>query len=544
MSGQTAQLVGKVNLVMSARRLKEKGYIEDDNYTLPTNLREEEELLKEMLFAFLKKKFIGCKIRVNANSFSLRLDGAVHRKANKMRDIYNNENEWKNFFQQHHSDIYNTMRNNRSYTFRGNSSVVERREVDGKVFLYVPFRTNRLFGYANTGLFDFCKFMEDQYSRDEQLASIYARAMELMEVEIARKEQERLERIARELEAYKRETYAKLLKPVATLQESQDPTERLFAQKFIEWARENGKVPEYAVAADVTNMIPIGTKVKIKAPADSEEEGWVVLPPFEGYTEPEHLELQGWGKVTAIDTTGERSRGGVAPVVVQEYLYLEFDIQYWAHLLPEGHAELLETTKRIREEAEAEIAPFLEEERRRQEEQERVRKEQELARKLEEKREREERERLERERLAEEEARLQEIRREAELRERQEREEMERLAAMSEQERTERQARQAQLAEQLRAQLQPTVVDASPEPIPVVIQAEVVRNPGYYMNSMAIPLERYVLIRENEQLRRFATIERLVQAAAEAGLIEEGTSSIAIYDYNNPDTVVMHHPVF
>lgn len=533
MSINATEMISKLNFVVSSRQLKLKNYIED--YSLiPTNSAEEEEFVRQTVYLFIKKLFPSCKIRKHTNSYSLRLDSHIHRKANKLREVYNDESEWRQWFESNHSRLYRILRENRT-AFQGGP--VDRRVDNGKVFLSIPSTPTRIRGYADNGLTDFCRWFETEYSRDEKLAEIYEEAMRLMEEEIARKERVKRERIESELREYKERIYNQLFKPIAALQESENAIDRLFAVKFSEWARENRKNPEYAVQPTAEHMVTRGLKVKIMAPQGSEEEGWISLPPFEGYTEPENYEMQGWGKVTSVDMTSERSRNGQSPVVVQEYLYTEFHLEHWAHLLPEGYMENVEIANRLRTEAEAEIEPWLE--------QERIRKEREEA----EARAREE-ERLrlqEIERLEVEER----IRRQAQEREILQAAEAEREASQA----ASRAEREAVLARQLREQLaeaeaqspmghqqatslasvddffgEDSSVDEeaseasdSPEPNADLLAAfrrqmaqaqtapEQATQEGVYRNSRAIPLEQYVAITASGTIRRFPTVERAIQ---------------------------------
>lgn len=559
------ELVSKLNFVLSARHLVGNQYIEEFP-PLPQSGAQEEEIMADLMFAYLKKKFPGCRIRKNQHSYSLRLDSHIHRKANKLRDIIQNETEWKNWFEQNHNRLYRTIRDSRNAF--PNGYVVRREERNGNTFLYVPFKANRIYNFMNSGLIDFMNWVDQEYNKDSRLVAIYDEVMRLMEAEIQRRETERLERIRRELEDYKANMMRNLFKPVTSLQESADPLDRLFAQKFIEWARENGKAPEYAVAAGAREMIPTGLKVKVMAPSGSEEEGWVALPPFDGYQEPEGYELQGWGKVTSIDMTGDRSRNGQSPIVIQDYIYAEFHLEYWKHLIPEGHAELLEATQLIRQQAEAEIEPFLEQERIRKE-----REEAEEAARREAERLRLEEERLIREeqirREMEEERQRQEARRVArELRERAEREERERIEEQyrleQEEEARRREAareRMDALAAQLRQQLAdnpPVPVEAEPQARPTETFAEMVRRLnaeagltteqpaaeptpeperatafGVYRNDIAIPLERYVAIKDDGTTRRFRN-----QYDAISFLDLETEDSVEVHDYHAPFTVV------
>ena len=543
MSVNTARLISKMNFVLSSRRLKQKNYIEE-YYPIPTTDSQEEEAIQQMVFLFVKKLFPGCKIRTNSHSYSIRLDSHIHRKANKLREVYETDADFRQWFESTHSRLHRIMRDNRQ-SFPSGQMITRR--VDGeKVFLSIPNTPNRIHGYVNYGLAEFCKWMEQEYKRDVSLSEIYEESMSLMQAETERKEREKRERLERELREYMEQITRELLKPIARLQESDNAVDRLFASKFSEWARENHKAPEYAVEPTVSRMVPRDLKVKVMAPAGAEEEGWVSLPPFEGYAELVGYETQGRGKVTNIDTTSERSRNGQSPIVVQEYLYTEFHLEHWAHLLPAGFAEILQVTERLRAEAQAEIEPWLE--------QERIRAEQERQEAL----------RLqEQERLAREDA----IRLESQERERREAEEAARLQRLRDS-----LTQQMQLgevtpntvpAEPTASYYDPSdvvVADAEPQEAPYAYDDEPTpANPallealrsqmataqatpaqatqeGLYRNSMAIPLERYVAIAGGGTIRRFASLERAI-----AWIGYDGQDTVEIRDFHAPHSVVDYY---
>jgi hypothetical protein len=80
-------------------------------------------------------------------------------------------------------------------------------------------------------------------------------------------------------------------------------------------------------------LCPVGTKVRIIQPINSDEKGWLVVPLYatnKNFTLPDSYELlDGWAIVTRHDETSPRSRNGEAPIVVQEYIYCEFDEELW-----------------------------------------------------------------------------------------------------------------------------------------------------------------------------------------------------------------------
>lgn len=532
MSVNATELVSKLNFVMSVRKLREDRYIESYP-NLPESSMDEEEIVKDLVFTFLKKRFPGCRIRQNQNSYSLRLDSHIHRKANKLRAIYNGEPEWKQWFEQNHNQIYRKMRDYRQSFPSGYA--LRREERNGNIFLYVPFKPNRIYSYLNTGMLDLMRWIDNEYKKDERLAEVYDEAIQLMEQEIERKERERRERIARELRDYKAGLARRLYQPIAELQESDDATERLFAYKMQDWARQNGKAPETALVPTALNMIPTGLKVKVMSPPGSEEEGWIALPPFDGYQEPEGYEMQGWGKVSSIDMTSERSRQGASPIVVQDYIYAEFHLEHWKHLLPDGYEELVEVCKQLHQQAETEIEPWLE--------QERIRKEQEEAeRRAREEAERQAREEARRIREEQERQRLEELREQEEARAAAERVEAERVEAEVRAAEERRQALVAQLRQQVQvpeAQTPEEAVEAMRERIFESLQTTAEQTPeptratgtGVYRNSLAIPLERYVAIREDGTVRRFQMVESAVAFIGQEGVYE-------IRDYHAPFEIV------
>lgn len=526
MTVNSVELVKKINHVRTSRYLKVKNIIEE-HLDFPRNEEHEEEMLKNAIFQFLKRKFVGCKLRAGGESISLRLDGAIHRKANKLREIFNHEHEWRTWFENNHRNIYSTWRSNRSNWSSGN---VQIRNLNDKTFVYVPFKPSRIRNYYERGLVQLLDFLSNEHMYDSNIANIYDEAIRLMEAEVERRERERRERIERELNDYLRGLRNRLYKSTVDLQESDDAVDRRLAQKLTQWARANGKAPEYAVPATYTEMVPQNTKVQVMNQVNSQEENWYVVPMFEGFELPEGYELQeGWGRVTRHDAANERSRGGIAPIVVEEYIFLQFNMEHWQHLLPEGYQELLEVTERFRKEAEEEMAPVLAEEKLKQEKAEAEEKKRAAeAKKLE-----EEARRVAQERALEESREMERrLRDERERQEQQEREQMER----AQQESREQQERRRRLAEQLRAQVtQEEVPYTPPQVIPSDERAEATES-GLYRNMRAIPLERYVAINGEGERRRFRTPN---DAATWLG-ISHG-DNVRIRDFHAPHEAVENY---
>lgn len=517
-STMTAPLLRKLNHAGTARYLSGKS-IEIDYPPFSQTDDEEKEVLRTILFTVLKRTFLGCKIRPNANSFSLRLDGHIHKKAAKLRKILRDEPEWQGWFQDNNSRIARRLQNTQSPYH--NSNYYRHQEMpDGKSFLYFPFTPQQIYSYASQGLTPYLESIISAHKKDQQLAEVYEETIQLMETEIRRREEEAARLLREKRDQYNSHLFGRLYKSATELQESQDPLERLFAQKFIDWATENHTAPRYAADIGPVEIVAPGLEVRVMAPPGSEEEGWIVIPPFEGYPEiPADYEFQGWGSVTRVDMTSERSRGGQSPIVVEEHLFTELDMTYWSHLIPEDYHAVHEVTTRLRAEAQAEIEPFLAEERRREAERKRI-----------------ENERAETLRIQDELLRQQ-------TRERFEMEAARRATAA---------AASAELTQEQVQQAFDQSVDAMPSDTPpeepVAANAsllEALRNQvgsqpaaaransyGLYHNTQAIPIEQYVAIRQDGTVRRFANTQR--------ALAWLGDSEMPIHNYYAPFAHVGH----
>lgn len=544
MAVNSVEIVKKLNFVKSSRYLKSKEYI-GEHMLFPENEQHEADQLRNAIFSFLKKKFHGCHLRVNNHSVSLRLSGSIHIKARKLREIFDRETEWRSWFENNHRTIYSTWRNNRS---NWNNGYVQTITVDEVLYVHVPYIPNRIYNYYDSGIVSMLDFLVKEHKSDENVAAIYDEAIRLMEEEVARKERERRERIERELNDYLSGMKSRLYFSATELQESPDPVDKLFAEKVLAWARENGKAPEYVREAGYAQMVPARTKVQVMNQKDSQEENWYVVPVFEGFQVPEGYELQeGWGLVTKHDEQNDRSRKGTAPIVVEEYIYLSFNMEHWKHLLPEGYTELLEISNRLRAEAEEEAAPLVAEARKKEAErvaeasrlEAEAKKQEEEARKLAEKRAAEDAERI-RQQVEEERARRQEMERisSQQRREQEEHQAMEAQRAYEAEVRLAQEVaeRRARLAEQLRAQVtQAEVAYVPPQVIPTDDRAPAT-DPGIYRNQRAIPLERYVVIVSGGGTRRFGGLH----AACSFAGVSDG-DNVNIRDYHDPHDIVEHY---
>lgn len=506
------EVTHKINFTMSSRKMKAEEVIKD-HLPFPENETHEEEIIRDVIFQFLKKTFPGCKLRVNANSISMRLDGAVHRKANKLKEIWDSERQWRTFFQSNHRNIYDTIRQN-LYDWRS-AQDFQYRLRDQKQFVYVPYKPNRIYAYHNHGLIHLVNELKRANDCANSIANVYDDFIRIMQQKIEEDERRRREEMERQLRDYQNAFRARTIKPVTQLQESDDPIDRALANKILEWARDHGKAPEYAVDATYRHIVPQGTQVRVMSEIGSDERNWYAVPMQDGFEIPEGYEMQeGFGDVTKHDEESERSRNGEAPVVIEEYLYTSFDQKHWEHVIPAYYFELLEVTNQFRAQVEEELAPVLEQQRKEYEEQ----------KAQEEKLAAEQRE-LEQQRVKEEADRLA-----AQIKEQQERTQAENHERTQRSERA--QDRRRSLTDQLRAQVtQPEVTYQPPQHIPSD-EADTATAPGIYRNRRTIPLERYVAINNDGDIARFSSIDLA------ADWLAYEPDDLTIHDYHEPHDVL------
>lgn len=505
-------LIQKLNFVISSRYVKQAEAVEE-YLPIPQTKEEEQAAVVEMMFRYLKKHFVGSKIRTRTYGFSIRLDGIAHRRAKKISEDFYGNQEWRRWFEQNHrrmSDVINRNSNSFGHNFG-------RTEKDGKIFLYIPHRLDRIPNYVQNGFHEYLSLIKREITRDNALSEIYEQAINLVEAEVQRKEAERLERLRTELRQYQSSIQSKLFKNLNNLTDDRSTASGKLRHKMRLWAAENGLPNQYAEEPTFDRVVPLETKVRIMNQVGSKEENWFAFPVFEtDFAIPEGYVLQnGWGRITKHSENDERSRGGVAPLVVENYMYVSFDIEHWKSLLPENYLRALEATRRFRAEAEAEC---------------------------------------EAERCREEEVQAVEF--------------------AQERERAEADAvRVATLAEQLRAQVTQTEV---PRPdvdtdffgdapvaarprravVPDVVLADVeipqgaveqaqatpieeARTHGIYLNANAIPLERYVLVIDNVIVARKYNLTRIntyIDDHTDYSSANEAFDDI--YSYQEPTTIV------
>lgn len=356
MSLNSNELIAKINLVRASRYLMNRQAV-TEHFPLSNERAEVEQIIHEMIFAYIKSKFQGCRIRPGEQNFSVRLDAEVHQKARKLREVILQNAEWKRWFDENHRNITDTIANNHN-AFH-DSNYVEYSVTEDKHFIRVPFVINRIRHYSSEGLMRLFQWLDDQYQKDVRLANLYPQTVQLMEQEIARREEARRQRIERERTQYLASLHNRLVKPIrpSDVDRSNTSAEAIFKAKMYDWCREQGRPPAYTEEITPQVILPIDTGVRVIAREGEREKDWYAVPMFGGYEMPEGFVLKDrWGRVSDYNTTDKRSRDGQAPIVLDGFVFCSFDIAHWAHTIPTEHRELLAATRRFREEANAEAA--------------------------------------------------------------------------------------------------------------------------------------------------------------------------------------------
>jgi hypothetical protein len=548
------EMIKKINFVRSARNIHQRGMITE--YPLiPTNPEQEKEVVRDLLFSYLKGKFPGCRIRPANVKFSIRLDNDIHKKAKKLREVVLNHQEWRRWFESNHSSILREI-NQANNAFRGSTSVFEYIEEEGNAFIHVPFELRRIYGYNQDCLMSIMQYIDNEYRKDERLSNIYERTVNIMEAEIARRNQARQDRLTREHSEYLAGVRSRLIKTVNSSQFDRNGItfEDKFLAKVYDYCTARGIQPQYAEEVTYDKMLPVGTSVRIMAREGERDQDWYAVPMFGGYETPEGFQLRDrWGKITAHDASNTRSRNGAAPLVLENYIYTAFDQRFWQHTIPQEHADLIEMSRQLRAEAQVEAdearliweAGEAEREAARQAEATRLRAEREerdRLRREQEQREKEERLEREREQLRQ---RLEQMRAEPvptpapaqPVSEMSDDELIEELFEGEEEPQPEPQRyTQAELDAQaaLRAQLGQRLNHQSDQMLQQLNQLR--HTMGAYRNSRGIPLERFVLVDGQGNKQFFREVDEIRAASHQMGLT--GDKDRYIYDYWNTTTPV------
>lgn len=352
------ELTAKLNFVRASRMLKGREWIEE-HLPLPTSRTEEAETAKTMLKSYLKKRFVGCALRENGETFSVRLDGELHQRVKRVKEIMLTDDHWKRWFQEHHRRLYDEI-NRHNNTFNGEG--IELKEREGQNYLYVPLQISQIQNFQQEGIMRLFAFIDGAYSREAQVANRHEEIIQLMEAERARKAEERRRRIQHDRDRYTTMIHQNLLKHTGTIKTDPKTLEERVAVKMHAWCTAQGINPVVAAEPTYANVVPVGINIEMIALQTSDDVSWIAVPTFGQYEIPEGYELiEGYGEVTAHDVTNARARGGAAPIVAQKYIYLEYQEQFWKPFFPARYDEILEATRRATHEAEAECAAAAEE---------------------------------------------------------------------------------------------------------------------------------------------------------------------------------------
>jgi hypothetical protein len=500
------KLVAKINFARASAMLKNKEMIEE-HMKFPNNPEEEAEAVKLMVYSFLKKRFVGCKLRSNAFTFSLRLDGETHKKVKKVKDKIMNNAEWKQWFHDKQQDIYRIIERHQQI-FHGNG--IEMREKDGREFLYIPVQTNRIYQYQNDGLMEMLRFLDESYARETAVAVMYDRVVTIMEEEVKRREEETRRRITHDTMDYHRRIRENLLKPITKVNREGNTFEDKLGVLMYDWCVANGITPVsacYALEPTFDRVVPLGINVEILVRDEEADEDWYAVPTFGGYVVPEGFTLlQGYGDVTAHEFTGRRSREGAAPIVVIKHMYCQYDEKYWNVHFPERYTEILEATRSFATQVEAEVTQAEEQ--------------------------RKEMERTEREERHHREQELVQARLEQELA--QKRADEQRTAVeIAEQERIQREEQER--VERLRMELTTQILQAQEIEQAAEPNAATFPN-GIYRNIRAIPFERYVVVVDGN-VRRYATRTGAIDLLRGRGWTWTMIGERHVRDYYNIETI-------
>lgn len=84
------------------------------------------------------------------------------------------------------------------------------------------------------------------------------------------------------------------------------------------------------------NLSYEGLDVHVMSQNGFQHEGCKILPAFREIVEVDGYTFEGWGKITGFDSEHARSLDGKMPVVVQDYIYAELDIEDWMPFLPDA----------------------------------------------------------------------------------------------------------------------------------------------------------------------------------------------------------------
>jgi hypothetical protein len=345
----------RIRYIQDTRELKSKGVLEEPA-PIPRTEQEWKDTVRDMVFAYLKKTFPGCYVRPHLGTeiFALRLDTEIFMKAEKIKQWYRQSASWGTWFQNAYTSLSNII-TDQSY-FDLNSETVKKVVVDGENFIHVTFNMTNMGGYSQRGMTKIIELCDRIVQRETALSNHFDNIQAAIRVEEARRETVRIERARVEKAKYIQELSSRLLVPLGSYNPTGITFDDKFKKKMAEWCAENGHQPVRAHEATYKTMVPVDTVVRLMNKVGEKDADWYAVPQFGGHDVPEGFNLvTKIGKVTGHSETEERSRGGAAPIVVEKFVYLSFDMKYWEHTLPENYREILEATLRIEEESKIEF---------------------------------------------------------------------------------------------------------------------------------------------------------------------------------------------
>lgn len=491
--------------LQSVRFMKDENLTED-YLPLPTNEEERKDIIRDMVHKLLRKHFQGCRTRPGSDNFSVRLDSEVNQKAEQVRELVTRSTEWSRWFDSNHHSLYSQVYQ-RLNAFERSGFFTTKRENERR-YLTVYASPRNIRHFDRYGIKGLAEALQAAVVQENETAEFYDRTLELIEGEKARREEARRARIERERQELMQGIKDTLMKPLSTINATPFSYEAKFKSKMEQWARENGKDLVYAVELTDEVIMKNGTSVQIMSKDGETDAEWYAVPMFGGFEVPEGYSLKDrWGRVTGYSKTDARSRNGEAPIIIEGFLYLSFNMEHWKHTLPEGYEELLAATKRIELEAQEEFAY-----------EEAIRREEERRKKLEE--ERILAEKLELKRQLDEE--------QSALREKYARLEQEKIA---------------QLREELKKQFEEQPIEVKPEVVeeikaaaPTGILAHIAslkHEPGVYKNSRALPFERYVVVHPDGKPMYFEQKSEAFNYARGAFVMSSDRLTY-VYDYLDP----------
>ncbi len=348
------ELINKINLVIASRYYL-KNNIVSEHFPLSVEKTEMDAILQSMLFKFIKHKFTGCKIRVGAEVISIRLDDEIHRKARKITEAVLDNQDWKEWFLEKQASIINRIQSNAS-AFKS-SNYVRYEVVEDHHYIHVPFLSRKIYDFNVHGVIQLINWMDNEYKKNVYLSSLYNQVTKLITDEVAARNEMRRMRTETERNNYLSGLRSRLMRPInlGDFDRSSINAEDKFKAKMFDWCINNGITPSYAEAITNEIMLPVGTNVRVVVKDGERDDQWYAVPMFGEYEIPEGYVLRDrWARVTDSNSKEKRARDGLAPIVLEGFVYTSFDLRFWAHTIPAEYEALRAQTLLMRQEAQVE----------------------------------------------------------------------------------------------------------------------------------------------------------------------------------------------